>query len=140
MFEARDADTVRKPKLVICALIFAKRERTYQIDTASFMLTTEQWIPINGVDEIDLIHALIDQKRRFVKPLQYDAKSAAAFPNALLLDVGDAPVPLHIVSGFAEQKDKAIKEKIVSADGNVLWTWRTEQVMPHLPVQVASRR
>jgi hypothetical protein len=140
MFEARDADTVKKPKLMICALIYAKRERTYQIDTASFMLTTEHWIPIAGVDEIDLIHALIEQKRRFVKPLQYDSKSPAVFPNALLLDAGDAPVALHVVSGFADPKDKAIKEKIVNSEGHSNWVWRTEQSMPQLPPPINVRR
>jgi hypothetical protein len=140
MFEARDADTFRKPKLVICALIYAKRERTYQIDTASFMLTTEHWIPIAGVDEIDLIHTLVDQKRRFVKPLQYDSKSVAAFPNALLLDVGDVPVGLHVMSGFADPKDKVIKEKAINTEGNSHWVWRTEQPMPLLPTPATYRR
>lgn len=134
LFEARDADTVRKPRLVICALIYARREHTYQIDTASFMLTTDQWIPINGIDEIDLIQALIDKKRRFVKPLQYDAKSAAAFPNALLLDAGDAPVALHVLSGFMDQKEQAAKEKSIASNDNVKWVWRTDQPMPALPI------
>jgi Protein of unknown function (DUF1173) len=40
MLEARDADTKTKPRVVMCALIYAKREHIYQIDTASFMLTT----------------------------------------------------------------------------------------------------
>jgi hypothetical protein len=133
LFEARDADTSRKPRLVMCALIYARREHTYQVDTASFMLTTDQWIPINGIDEIDLIQTLIDKKRRFMKPLQYDAKSAAAFPNALLLDVGEAPVALHVLSGFMDQKEQAAKEKAIASNDNAQWIWRTDQSMPILP-------
>lgn len=136
LFEARDADTIHKPRVVMCALIYAKREHTYQIDTASFMLATEQWIPLNGIDEIDLIHALIEQGRRFVKPLQYDAKSAAAFPNALLLDAGEAPVALHVLSGFMELKERAIKEKSLKSDDVTQWVWSTNQPMPTLPAFV----
>jgi len=86
LLEARDADTKSKPRVVMCALIYAKREHVYQIDTASFMLISENWIPLEGVHEIDLIQALTEQKRRFLKPLRYDARSVAAFPNALLPD------------------------------------------------------
>ena len=88
LLEARYADTKTKQRVVICALIYAKREHTYQIDTASFMLTTEHWIPIEGIHEVDLIEALTQQRRRFMKPLRYDARSVASFPNVLLLDTG----------------------------------------------------
>ena len=72
LFEARDADTKIKLRLVMCALIYAKREHIYQIDTANFMLVTDNWIPLEGVHEIDLIHHLTEQSRRFPKPLRYE--------------------------------------------------------------------
>ena len=118
MFEARDADTKAKLRIVMCALVYAKREHIYQIDTASLMLTTENWIPLEGMHEADLIQALTDQKRRFMKPLRYDARSTAPFANALLLDAGDTPMPLHVLSGFMEPKERAAKEKAVKANGD----------------------
>ena len=133
LFEARDADTAHKPRVVMCALIYAKREHTYQIDTASFMLTTEHWIPIEGMHELDLTSALIEQKRRFMKPLRYDATSAAAFPNALLLDTGEKPVALHVVSAFMDAKERAIKEKALKANAEMPWVWHTDKPMPAFP-------
>jgi hypothetical protein len=133
LFEARDADTKTKQRVVIGALIYAKREHTYQVDTASFMLTTENWIPIEGVHEADLIQALTEQRRRFLKPLRYDARSAAAFPNVLLLDTGAQPTPLHVVSASLDLQDRAAKEKVLKAAGDTLWVWRTDQKMPPLP-------
>ncbi len=62
------------------------------------MLTSEHWIPVEGIHELPLVQALVDQQRRFVKPLRYDARNATSFSNALLLDAGDSPVPLHLVS------------------------------------------
>ncbi len=133
LLEARDADTTRKPHLVMCALVFARREHTYQIDTASLLLMSEQWIPLDGIHEIDLIDALVMQRRRFIKPLRYDAKSAAPFPNALLLDTGETPVALHVVSGYMEPRERGLKEKSLKADRCTPWVWYTDKPMPALP-------
>lgn len=89
----------------------------YQIDTASFMLITNSWIPIEGVYEADLIQALTEQRRRFVKPLRDDAHSAAAFPDVLLLDTGAKPTPLHLLSAAMDAKERAAKARAAKAQG-----------------------
>ena len=38
--------------------IYAKRKHVYQVDTLSMMLTTDQWIPLEGLHELPLIEAL----------------------------------------------------------------------------------
>jgi hypothetical protein len=139
LLEARYADTKTKQRVVICALIYAKREHTYQIDTASFMLTTEHWIPIEGTHEVDLIEALTQQRRRFMKPLRYDARSAASFPNVLLLDTGAKPTPLHVVSASLDPRDRAAKENALKAPGDTAWVWNTDRKMPPLPEAAPPR-
>lgn len=138
LFEARDADTAYKPRIVVCALIYAKREHTYQIEAASFMLATDHWIPVEGVHELGLIHTLIDEKRRFLKPLRYDAKTAAVFPNVLLLDAGEKPLPMHLVSGFMTAKERGLKEKALTNE-ETKWVWYTDRPMPVLPAMVKQR-
>jgi hypothetical protein len=133
VFEARDADTSQKPRVLMCALIHAKREHTYQIDIASFMLATNQWIPIEAVYELELVSELVEQGRCFIKPLRYDAKSSAAFPNALLLDVGAKPFALHVISDFMSAHDRTAKDAAVKAGDDRLWVWHTAQPMPALP-------
>lgn len=144
VLEGRDADCERKPRAVMGALIYAKRERVYQIHALTLMLVTDQWVPIEALHELPLINALVDQRRRFVKPLRYDATTACAFPNALLLDAGDAPVALHVLSPFMPAKDRNAKEKAVkegeAACPGTLWVWCTDQYMPALPVPVAPPR
>ena len=83
--------------------------------------------------------ALVEQKRRFIKPLRYDATSAAAFPNALLLDAGDRPVPLHVVSPFIDPKERAAKEKVLRANNQAVWIWHTTGSMPVLPGAKTSK-
>src|SRR3984893_7356273 len=139
LLEARYADTKTKQRVVICALIYAKREHTYQIDTASLMLTTEHWIPIEGTHEVDLIEALTQQRRRFMKPLRYDARSAASFPNVLLLDTGAKPTALHIVSASLDPRDRAAKERALKALGDTAWVWKTDKKMPPLPAAALLR-
>ncbi len=103
VLEARDADHGQRVRAVITALIRARREHTYEIDTATLLLASEQWIPVEGVHELPLLQALVDAGRYFVKPLRYDARCAAAFANALLLDTGavDRHLPARDAAHFA---------------------------------------
>lgn len=134
LFEAGDADTGHRVRLIVTALIRARREYTYEVDGASLMLTTEQWIPVDGVHELALVHALISQRRRFIKPLRYDARDAAIFPNAILLDAGAVPMPLHVVSAFTAPKERAAKDIVAAGTGSEIWVWTTDRNMPSLPV------
>lgn len=135
LFEARDADGGQKVRLMLVALIRARREHTYEIDVASLMLTSEQWIPVEGIHELPLVQALVDQQRRFVKPLRYDARNAASFPNVLLLDAGGSPVPLHVVSAYLDPKEQAAKALTLKSGEDPQWIWRTHESMPELPAR-----
>lgn len=133
ILQAVDADVEHKPRVLMAALIYAKREHIYQVDSLSLMLVTDQWIPLDGLHELPLIEALQREGRSFLKPLKFDAKSAAPFPNVLLLDVGPAPLPLHVDSPFLAAKERALKEKAVSGLGQGAWVWRTDAALPDLP-------
>ncbi|MDP1650751.1 MAG: DUF1173 family protein [Rubrivivax sp.] len=132
ILQARDADVPRKPRVMMAALVYAKREHVYQVERVSMMLTTDQWIPLNGLHELPLIELLHHEQRAFMKPLRYDARSAAGFPNVLLLDSGKVPVQLHVVSPFMEAKERSTKEKLLAGIPSA-WVWATDQDMPHLP-------
>ncbi|WP_298435054.1 DUF1173 family protein [Ottowia sp.] len=137
-FEVQDAGAGYRPRLVMTALIRAKREHVYEVDALGLMLTSEHWIPVEGAHEIELIHALVTQQRRFIKPLRYDARSTASFPNALLIDAGPEPVALHVVSAFAEEKERAAKIEALSRLGPAAWVWWTDQAMPALPAALTG--
>lgn len=133
IFEAREADAGHRVRVVVAALLRARREYTYEIDAASMMLTNEHWIPVEGVYELPLLQALVQQQRRFVKPLRYDARTAAEFPNALLLDAGAVPVPLHVVSAFVDPKEQRAKERAIAEASAGVWAWNTADPIPRLP-------
>ena len=74
-----------------------------------------------------------------MKPLRYDAHSAASFPNVLLLDTGAKPTPLHVVSASLDPQDRAAKEKALKAPGDTAWVWNTDRKMPPLPAAAPLR-
>jgi Protein of unknown function (DUF1173) len=133
LLQVRDADTGCRMRLMLAALVRERREYTYEIDAASLMLASSEWIPLEGVHEAPLVQALVAQRRRFVKPLRYDARSAAGFPNAQLLDVGSAPAALQLVSAFMTPNDRAAKDRSIAKAGAAAWVWRNDQSMPPFP-------
>lgn len=142
VLEGQYADVRHKPRIVLCALIYAKREHSYQVDSITLMLTSFHWIPLDGLHELRLINALVEMKRRFVKPLRYDAQNSAQFANALLLDVGKPPMALHLISGLMDSKEQAAKQTALNRLAKMqpardLWVWRTEDSMPDLPASLA---
>lgn len=133
LFEARDADTGLRVRLIVAALIRARREATYEIDAASLMMTSEHWIPVEGVHELPLIDALVTQHRRFLKPLRYDAPGAETFANALLLDAGPEARPLHLLSPYMDERARALKQRAIRGVSPDPWVWETDKPIPSLP-------
>lgn len=133
LFEARDADTGLRVRLVMAALIRARREFTYEIDAASLMMTSEHWIPVEGVHELPLIDALVTQGRRFLKPLRYDATDAETFANALLLDAGPEARPLHLLSPYMDERARALKQRAIRNASSEPCVWEIDRPMPPLP-------
>jgi hypothetical protein len=140
LFEALDSDGGRGLRLMLAALIRARREHTYEIDLASLMLSSEEWIPLEGVHEAPLVRALVAQGRRFVKPMRYDARSVAGFANAILLDAGAEPVPLHVLSAFMRSADAQAKVRAMETDKRGAWVWSTDLPMPDLPSHAMHSR
>jgi hypothetical protein len=46
---------------------------------------------------------------------------------------------MHVVSPFADAKERAIKEKVVANGGASTWVWYADREMPALPVPAGSR-
>jgi hypothetical protein len=77
----------------------------------------------------------VRQRRRFLKPLAYEAGSSAAFASALLLDAGDVPVPLHVVAPSAAGQRRPLSGDGRPGSGAKAWVWRPGEAlaMPALP-------
>jgi Protein of unknown function (DUF1173) len=128
-----DADVLLKPRVLMVALVRALQERLYGIDTLAMMLVTDQWLPLEGLHELPLIDLLQSEKRTFIKPMSGDSKVPARYASAILLDHGGPPLHLHVISLFANPKERAVKEKVIAGTSPAPWVWHTHLGMPTLP-------
>lgn len=125
--EARDIDA--DLHLMLAALAFERRESIYQIERASALLLTEDWIPVFSYAEALFCRQLVQQQRAFIKPLPYELKRPQSIPNFLLLDAGDEPITLDLVPPDDADKARCARER-AEAGG---WCWHTAEPMPALP-------
>lgn len=121
-------------RFLFCGLIYAKREGVYFVDTATLVMLSSTWIPLDQPYEQLLIDELVRQERRFLKPLRFESKQGATFPNAVLLDTGDTETAMDIVTPFMADRDRALKQQAL-AKRAAGWTWdmQTQQEPPPLP-------
>lgn len=133
VLEARDTDGPVGARLIMTALVRARRENTYELDTACLCLASDQWVLVDHHRELPLVNELVAQRRRFFKPLRYDMRSAASIPNALLLDTGRQPFAMHVLSPFMKPAERCAKESAIAASNLPVWTWETGTVMPSFP-------
>lgn len=127
-------------KLIAGCLIFAGREHLYQIESLTLMMTSAQWIPLEHACENDVVDKLVAEQRAFLKPLRYEAKRAGKFPNFLLLDAGERPVALDILSPFLTDQERAAKASAIAARKPKGWVWdRAHSApVPELPAPAVA--
>ena len=128
-------------KLIAACLVRAKREHLYQIESLTLMMTSSQWIPLDHACEKDVVDKLVAEQRAFLKPLRYEAKHTGKFQNVLLLDAGEQPVALDVLSPFLTDQERAAKASAIAARNPKGWAWDTAQgmVMPELTPQAGRR-
>src|SRR5208283_1086717 len=133
--------TAEQVRLIAACLVYAKREHLYQIESLTLMMTSAQWIPLDHIYEKDVIDKLVAEQRAFLKPLRYEAKHAGKFPNFLLLDAGERPVALDILSPFLTDRERAAKTSAIAARNPEGWAWDTAQgvFIPDLPPRAGHR-
>lgn len=134
--KAQQPDT----RLVLGCTVRPSDDGLGHADTLALVALTPEWIPFDHLLERALLAELVREDRRFLKPLRYEAGPSASFASALLLDAGDAPVPLHVVAPSAVGQRAEVGEPR-SAPGQRAWVWRPGEAlaMPTLPPVAANR-
>lgn len=127
-------------RFLFCGLIYAKREGLYFVDTATLLLLSSTWIPLDQPNEQLLVDELVRQQRRFLKPLRFDSRQGPTFPNAVLLDTGDAETPLDILSPFMSETDRSMKTVAIARRRPPGWVWdiSRDAELPALPAPSAE--
>lgn len=95
----------------------------------SAMETVGDFIPVESQFEARIANALIAQGRAFNKPMLYDA-AEATFPDFLLTDLGNTPVPMEIYgySGPEYEARKCRKVESYRQSGKLYWDWDVSRI------------
>jgi hypothetical protein len=124
-------------RLMVLLTMQRSREGTWIADDIASLVTTGEYIPVASMEEALLTRRLIDERRLFVKPLPYDGPRAR-YPNFLLTDCGEIPVPLEIL-GRADPDSATQHVRLAQyrEDMRPYWRWDVEEapMIPALPPQ-----
>ncbi len=95
----------------------------WRVDTLAPLVTNRHYIPVNSMAEAILAKRLIENKRFFYKPLNYDSEPGQ-YPNVLLSDMGATAVPLEICDdGGAAAATRNARIAQYQNDGADYWRW-----------------
>ena len=114
----------------------------HQIAALAQMDTTPAYIPQESPHDAHVAQQLVAAERRFLKPLRYDADQDMAFPDFLLLDAAERPIPLEIYGGGRSERYDTRKQQHVrhyQEVGEPYWAWDVRQAPrdpPPLPPPV----
>jgi hypothetical protein len=104
------------------------------IEEIALMVTTENWIPFDGVQEKSLIDILTEQSRRFVKGMCYNLPSNRPLASVVLSDTQPTPTGMYIIGADASAEYTAAIEELAENSSLAHWIWRVgAESMPHFP-------
>ncbi|WP_053055108.1 DUF1173 domain-containing protein [Xanthomonas arboricola] len=103
------------------------------VEEAAMMLVSENWIPYENLQELDLLRSLTAGKRRFIKGLRFNLSNKKPLASVVLNDTTPDPVALYLVPGEAEDAYTDALSAVVESSKLSAWFWRGEDIMPALP-------
>ena len=99
------------------------------IEEMSLMLTTGNWIPFADLREKELVDALTNEARHFVKCLRYNMADDRPLAAVVLTDTQPVPTALYIDDGDPTDSDAGqhadTVEELHTSTSLASWTWAT---------------
>jgi hypothetical protein len=104
------------------------------IEEMALVVTSANWIPVEHVHDLQLVHMLTHAGRRFAKGLRYNMAADRPIASAVLSDTVPRPVALYIVPPNATDTYTTALDSLVDESELAPWIWRAgEQTNPPLP-------
>ncbi len=111
------------PRLMLLVGVQRSAQGNLQWRYGAALETTELWIPVDSGHEATVANLLVEQQRRFRKPLRYDGV-AAMFPDFILTDLQpETPMEIYGFSGEAYEERKRQKMADYQKLGTPYWHW-----------------
>ncbi len=105
------------------------------VEEMALVLTTDNWIPVEHLHDMQLHAALIDSGRRFSKGLRYNLASSRPLASVVLSDTAPLPFALYAIPPNVNDEYRLALEVLTSNSELPQWIWMAgEASMPPLPV------
>jgi hypothetical protein len=96
------------------------------------MLVTDNWIPFEGLRDLDVLTALTEQSRAFQKQMRFNLPSDAPIASAVLLDTTD-PVALFVADNPDDAGALALLTTASEETRYPSWCWIDDEPMAAFP-------
>ena len=107
-------DAVAGAHLIVIATFGVAPNGVTAVEELALMVVTETWIPIEHIYDANLVSALTEHRRRFIKALRYNLPPSRPLAAAVLLDTLPSPVALYVVPPGAEPEGLRALEPLVA--------------------------
>ena len=101
------------------------------------MLVTENWIPFEGLRELEVLNVLTEQSRAFQKQMRFNLPLEAPIASAVLLDTPD-PVALFVADNPNDARALALLTTASEGGRYPSWCWFDDEPMRPFPHRGAS--
>lgn len=119
--------------LVVVGTFSVSESGLPNLEEAALMVVSKEWIPYENVVELDLVRALVDQDRRFIKGLRFNLSNTKPLASVVTNDTTPEPVAMYLVPAGGDEDYTAALVDVVEASSLSPWFWKAEDAMPPLP-------
>jgi hypothetical protein len=133
-------DAVPGAHLIAIATFGVAPNGVTEVEELGLMVVTETWIPIEHIYDANLVNALTEHRRRFIKALRYNLPASQPLAAAVLSDTLPSPVALYVVPPGAEPEGMGTLESLVAESPLPAWVWTAGRgPMPAFPEREVLR-
>jgi hypothetical protein len=129
--EAYKAVGVRVMMICTCSV---DETHTARLNELSLVTTTQSYIPLDTIEEMELIEAMMRHGRSFYKGLRYNVPLTKPMAALTAVDTGESATAMYISAPNATDDYKALLANMISDSTQKSWVWQpSEGAMPDLP-------
>ena len=109
--------------LTVIGTIGINQSGSASFEEIALMIVNENWIPYDNADELSLIDALVQAKRRFIKCLRYNVPSKTPSASLLLADKDKATTAIFVCPTNANEGLKEAMQGLMNNCGIKGYLW-----------------
>lgn len=140
------AELLGEDRHLVVAMLIEREEASgvNVITKIDGMWVDKRLLPFEHDMELRLLDHLVEDKRHFQRALRYDAGRDEVYPDVLLLDAGEAPLPMFVYGHRAEgrrDEETRVRVQTYQDDDVEHWFWDiafSPQDIPALPKREAT--